>query len=186
MIDCILKWLEVIESTITIVAIIIGGGWGFYNFVLKRGKYPHASVSHRIIVKKLTDKKNLLHLYIDVKNIGERLLSLTEYEIRINQIIPLTNAVKEGIENNDIPFIGDCPEIDWNNLLHNPEKKLKKDAYEIEPSEKQEFNFDFVIDDDVKTIQVYSYIRNKSKPDREIGWDCTTFHDIKLEDSKND
>ncbi|MCH7733085.1 MAG: hypothetical protein IIB44_11370 [Candidatus Marinimicrobia bacterium] len=55
----------------------------------------------------------------------------------------------------------------------------KDEQIEIEPNEDDEILCDFLIDKDIQTIQVYSYLKNAEKPGRDIGWGITTIHDLK-------
>lgn len=59
------------------------------------------------------------------------------------------------------------------------EVELSGEKDEIEPGESEEFHFDFVIDPEIETVIVYSYVKNQIKRDREIGWNKTSVYDIK-------
>lgn len=172
-------FFEILESALTGIAIIVGGFWTYKMFVKKREKYPRASINHCIIEKNLNNGKKLVHLFIEIKNIGSVLLSLERYDVRISQVIPLDNELAHKISKNDDPVDGEYHEIFWPLLFNRLKKFQGDDICELEPSEIEKFNFDFVIDDGIKTIQVYCYFKNKSKPGKEIGWNCTTFHDLK-------
>jgi hypothetical protein len=45
-------------------------------------------------------------------------------------------------------------------------------------SNSQEIHHDFILDAEVKTIEVYSYLVNEQKLDRELTWDVTTLYDL--------
>jgi hypothetical protein len=169
-------FFEILELALTSIAIIIGGIWTYNKFVKKREKFPRASINHRIIERDLDNKKKLVHLFVEIKNIGEVLLSIVCYDIRINKVIPLDNEVGEKILKDEDPVSEDYHKIFWPNLFYRV-KNFKENACELEPSEKEEFNFDFIIEKKIHTIQVYSYFKNKHKSNREIGWSRTTFHD---------
>lgn len=169
--------IEFFESVVTIIGIIVGGLWTYNKFIKKREKFPRASVSHRIFEIDLNEDKKLVHLFVLVENIGDVLLSIASYDVRIIKIIPLDTAIEEKISRNEDPVTGDNHEILWP-LIYNREKEYGEGNVELEPKEKEELNFDFIIDKDVKVIQIYSYFKNKMKSDREIGWNCTTFHEI--------
>ena len=172
-------FFEILESALTGIAIIVGGFWTYKMFVKKREKYPRASITHCIFEKNLTDGKKLIHLFIELKNIGAALLSLVRYDLRISQVIPLNNELANIISKNDDPVDEEYHEIFWPILFNRIKNFQGNDVCELEPSETEKFNFDFVVDDDIKTIQIYCYFKNKSKPEKEIGWNCTTFHDLK-------
>jgi hypothetical protein len=104
------------------------------------------------------------------------LISIESYKVRIDKVIPLDNEIREKILKDEDPVSEDY-KISWPNLYYRV-KNFK--PWELEPSENEEVNFDFVIDKKIKTILVYSYLKNTSKPEREIGWSRTTFHDLNL------
>jgi hypothetical protein len=49
---------------------------------------------------------------------------------------------------------------------------------ELEPGEVEEIHYDFAIDSEAETIEVYSYFKNSEKRGREIGWSLTTLCDL--------
>lgn len=69
-------------------------------------------------------------------------------------------------------------EIQWT-LLGEIDLSGKGQRCEIEPGEKEEFDFDFVIDSEIKSVVIYSYLKNRKKGLKEIGWNKTTIYDIK-------
>lgn len=71
----------------------------------------------------------------------------------------------------------DCLEFGWP-ALGTRHCDWSSDIYEVEPQEAEEFHFDFLVPKFVETIQLYSYFRNDSKQNREVGWNCTTIHDL--------
>ena len=68
-------------------------------------------------------------------------------------------------------------EVDWPTIGEH-EVQYEKDQCEIEPDETQGIEHDFVVHDDVRTVQVYSHVRNESKRKKELSWDLTTLYDI--------
>ena len=169
-------YFEIFEMTITSIALIIGGWWTYKKFVKKREKFPRASTTHRIIERDVGNKKKLVHVFIEIKNIGDVLLSIESYDVRINKVVPIDNEIREKILKDEDP-LSENYKISWPNLFYRV-KNFKEKAWEIEPSENEVENLDFVIDKKIKTIQVYSYFKNTSKTEREIGWEEITFHDL--------
>jgi hypothetical protein len=67
--------------------------------------------------------------------------------------------------------------IDWYQLFQR-ELVTKEQPCEIEPKESESFHSDFIINDDVQTVSIYSYFKNQKKMGKELGWPCTTIHDV--------
>ena len=169
---------DMLESFFTIVGIILAGFWTYVKFIKKREKYPRASINHRIVEKELPNNKKLIHLFVEIENISDVLLRLVSYDVRISQVLPLSNELSNKLSGEENLFCEDDTELPWSILLPRT-KKFKKGSHEVEPLEKQDFNFDVIVEKDIKTIHVYSYFKNESKTKREIGWNRTTFHDLK-------
>ena len=72
-------------------------------------------------------------------------------------------------------------EIHWP-LLKSRDLYFEKRGCEIEPGEKQDIQFDFIISKNIQTVAVYTFVKNKKRRDREIGWDSTTIYEILIKE----
>jgi hypothetical protein len=169
---------EVLKNYATIVAFIIGGIWVYITFIRKREKYPRANVIHRVIHKNIDDKRILLKVMIDIHNTGGTMMHLNRRLVRIQRMVPWPIEAlkpvclkKERTEEQE-------SEIQWP-LLGEVDLSGKEQRCEIEPGEKEEFDFDFVIDSKIKSVVIYSYLKNRKKGRKEIGWNKTSIYDIK-------
>jgi len=169
---------EVLKNYATIGAFIIGGFWVYLTFVRKREKYPCANVTHRIIHKNIDDKRIFLKVTIDIHNTGATVMYLDKRFVRVHQMVPwpmealeLVCLKKERTEEQET-------EVQWP-LLGEVDRSDKEQRCEIEPGEKEEYDFDFVIDSEIKSVVIYSYFKNRKKGHKEIGWNKTTIYDIK-------
>lgn len=166
-----------IQACVAIVALFIGGVWGYWLFVQNRQRYPRASIGHQIIHRPIADGKLLLHVTVDISNPGSVLLSLISMQTRVQQVRPLSAKLAESIQQGLEPVKVGHTEIDWP-LIDSRELKMEKNKFEIEPGEHQEIQFDFILDSEVQTVLVYSYLENQVKREREIGWDSTILYDL--------
>lgn len=169
---------EIIRNYATCIAFAVAGFWAYLTFVRKREKYPRANVTHRIIHKKIDDKRILLKVTIDIHNTGATVMHLDRRLVRVQQMFPwpmadleLVCLKKERTEEQE-------SEIQWP-LLGEVDLSGKEQRCEIEPGEKEEFDFDFAVDSEIKSVVIYSYFKNRKKRGREIGWNKTTIYDIK-------
>ena len=69
-------------------------------------------------------------------------------------------------------------EIEWP-LLGEVDLSGEEQKCEIEPGEKEEFDFDFVIGSEIESVVIYSYLKNRKKGRKQIGWNKTTIYDIR-------
>jgi hypothetical protein len=164
-------------NCVTIIAIGVGGFWAYYLFIKNRQEYPRAEVKHKLIQKHLDYGKILLHVEVEVVNLGEVLISLESGEVRLLQVLPVQEEIEKAIQSDEDPVGKGKYELDWCLLA---ERKLfyKETSCEIEPKESDKFHFDFVIKNDIQTVEIYSHFKNQRKKDKKLGWDCTSLHDI--------
>jgi len=165
---------EIAKNYATCIAVIIGGFWAYLTFIRKREKYPSADIRHTIMNKRLDDNRMFLKVIVGVNNRGATVMNLDRRLVRIQQMIPWPTEALGKIDHE----VRKDTEVEWP-LLGEVDLSGKEQEYEIEPGESDEFHFDFIIDSKIKSVVVYSYIRNHKKRDREIGWNKTTVYDIK-------
>jgi hypothetical protein len=165
-------FLGSIRNVAEVVAIAVGGWWTYTRFIKARGNFPRASVTHRINQRQLENRRRLVRVSVTFKNIGTVLLDVGPGFVRISQVDPpgaTTTAERE-------------PTIPWPIVA---ETELKGHGngkvLQIEPGESDEVDCDFLIDSDIRTIEVYSYFKNPTRTDAEMGWTLATLYDLKDE-----
>ena len=168
---------DIVQSLATVLAFIAGGFWSYRLFVQRRQKYPRAEISHNVTNVRLTHDKILLNVIVNISNTGDVLLSLDSAETRIQQILPLPQEMQSAIDGHD-PVKTDQTEFLWP-LIGLRQSKWKKGELEFEPHESGQLRYDFILDSEVQTIKVYSFIRNITRRNREIGWALATTHDLR-------
>ena len=170
---------EILGNLATIAALIVGGIWTYRLFIKRRLGYAKAEVTHAIVHRTLSPDKILIHLTVKIRNIGDVLLSIVNADVRLQQVIPAPDFVLDAAASGEDPIQDGQTEIEWPILRHRI-SNWDKGKIEIEPGESDVFDYDFIIDVGVSTVEVYSYIKNKMKTGREIGWGKTTLYDITL------
>jgi hypothetical protein len=168
---------DIIQVAVTVAAVLIGGIWSYWLFVKNRQKYPRASIAHHITHRHIGNDKMLLHVSVTISNVGDVLLSLISLETRIQQVLPLSDEVLEAISKGQNPVSQGETEVTWP-LIDSQELELEKGECEVEPGERQEIHHDFILDAEIEAIEVYTYLINEQKRDREIAWDLTTLHEL--------
>ena len=168
---------DVVSGWATILAVAVGGWWSYSKFFRKREKYPHSTLTHDLTDRILPDGTRWLHLSLVVRNEGEGLLTVDSVLTRVQQALPppteLVAALRHG---GDVLAPGET-EYSWPLL-----KELRwgggKEPIEIEPSESDRFEFDFFLDRSIQTVEIYSYVKNVARFDREMGWGLTTIYSL--------
>ena len=118
----------------------------------------------------------LLHVCVTVTNTGDVILRLISCLTRVQQILPLEGDLLDLINAGQDP-VKKGTEVLW------PEIKSIESSckMEIEPGESDEIHYDFILNDEVRLIEIYSYFKNIKKRwrSRNIGWNLTTIYDLK-------
>jgi hypothetical protein len=164
-------FLASLKSVAEVIAIAVGGAWTYRLFIKGRGDFPRASITHRITHKPLTNGLILVRVTVGFANPGTVLLRVGKGLVRLSRVRPLPDDVVPSVEDGKRTI--ELPEI--------ASRELEADVVEIEPGESDEVDFDFVVREDIEAVEVYSYFRNPSRADREIGWTLATLYDLKDE-----
>jgi len=156
----------------------ISGVWGYWLFVQNRQRYPHASIAHHITHMPVSDGKVLLHVTETVRNEGNILLSLEVIQTRVQRVLPPPDTLVRSIaEGKPVQAEGET-QYPWP-LIGLHESKWAKEQCEVEPNETTDFHHDFIIDESVQVVEVYTYEKNMVKRHREIGWVLKTVYDLR-------
>jgi hypothetical protein len=169
--------VEIVQGIVSIFGIGVGGIWAWMLFVKKRQKYPRAALLHDILHKRISENGVLLHVDVTISNSGDVLLSLVSGFVRVHRVVPLDPKLNDSVTRGQDPVEHGETEIRWPMLIER-QVKLDKGVVEIEPGEREQFCFDFILESENKSVEIYSYFKNISKPTKEIGWGLTTIHDL--------
>jgi hypothetical protein len=149
------------------IGVVVGGFWTYLLFVKNREKYPRASVSHEVTNFILSPGTRVIHVAIKVKNTGKVLLPIRKLECRLLWILPPAGSVVTKLENPLDLIEEGRQKISWP-MIDKRVWSYEVSRSELEPGETETFWCDFVADDLVEMVQIYSHLENVSKG--VIGW----------------
>jgi hypothetical protein len=170
-IENIKKGAEIFYILFQVVAISTAGVWAYRRFGLRREGVARGAISHHITHRVLTD--NTVHIQITVtfSNIGNVLWTIDAKSERnftsLQLIKPITPEKLADIETQVAN--GDESDYQWPLL----KRWDFRENMEVEPSDTDDITYEFVYDNSIKTILVYSLYEWDSKP-----VDITTVYDI--------
>jgi hypothetical protein len=167
------------ESFAKIAALAVGGAWTYLLFVKNRTGFPRAEVVHTCAAYPIDTAHALLRVTLTVKNTSNVLLQIVAGRIVVQQIAPFAGAAT-ALEMG-FAGTGDSFEYAWP-LIGDRTLEYSDDRYlEVEPGESEAIDFDVFIGAEVQVVQIYSYLKNVRKKNREVGWNCTSIHPVKRE-----
>lgn len=170
--------LNIIQSTVTVVAVIIGGVWSYMLFVSRRQKYPSAKVEHQVTYRPVVPGKLILSIDVTITNQGDVLLSLLSWEVKAKQMLPPTEQLAQFLILESVGKAPIAPQvIIWDTIASRKDEHTRG-LFEVEPGEQHQFHLDFLINANTSTILVESFFNNVEKRGKPVGWSLTTIHDI--------
>jgi hypothetical protein len=175
--DTLLEVSANLAPLATTLALLIGGYWTWRLYQLNRQSYPRAQLSHHIMHRGISDKKVLLRVGLVIENQGNVLLPLRCVETWVQQMQPWTDDFLELVQGGDPVRDGET-EVRWR-LIGEREIRFRKREEEIEPGERDEIHFDFVIDGKPETVLIYTYLENHAKRRRTVGWRVTSVYELR-------
>jgi hypothetical protein len=166
-------WTTAGASVAQVVALAVAGWWAYSRFIKQRQPFPRAVVELVIAHRRLGPDRAFLRVVAKVSNVGNALLETEELRADVYQVLPLPPETEEKLAADRLIPEGER-EAGWLCLG----TRTGGGAGHIEPGEWDEFGFDFVIPGDVKTVFIYTYIKNVTQKQRELGWTVTKLYDL--------
>jgi hypothetical protein len=176
-IQTLVAWSDVVSNFAQVVALLVGAAWAYNKFVLNRERWPRATLAHQVQHFDLEDGRRLVRVVEEVRNPGSILVQLSARITRLQQVLPMEASPLQELEAEMKQEAG------W---LQIGEHKAEPGASEarIEPGETDRFEHDFLIDDEVEVLQIYSHMRNVAQGgNSDLGWTLTTLYDIRSDKS---
>jgi hypothetical protein len=157
------KVVGTVDTSVKLVALILGGVWSYRTFVRQRQRYPRATVSHSIVDHEIRDGIVLLHVAVEVTNVGLTILRLREINTWIQRVRPISEQTLASLRQECPPDDPSAPRLaSWAGIADR-QSKWQPGVMEIEPGEADTIHFDFLLHDKFEVVQVYSHVRNQIK-----------------------
>ncbi len=167
----------VVRDIVQIVAILVAGAWAYRRFGLFRERIPRGTISHEISHRRLTDTTVHLSVTVIFSNTGRVVWSFSPgrgNRTTIQLVRPISH--EDLVRLHERVEAGESQTYDWPALDDRP----LTHPLEVEPSDTEEVNHEFVVGDGIETILVYSYYGSGDR-----GWQSTTVYDFVGEDHEN-
>ena len=163
---------SVIESFTMSIGVFIAGVWTYLLFVRQRLNYPKVNIDLSVENILLPGSFRLIHVSVSINNVGSVILHSNCAELRIRQVAPVPDEIKTIINDGKDPVVEGKTEIAWP-MLHGREWQWEKGSFEIEPGESDSLHADFIINDNIESVEFYFFISNSKKKRVDLGWTRT-------------
>jgi hypothetical protein len=167
--------VQVIQAIATIVAIIVGGVWTYRLFVLQRLAYPHLKIDHSVTDLPLPE--NQMRLVVDIIHTNSGSIKITpQYGfLKIYRLQDLPAETADQL-NEPQPQDGEDNDGTWEILDNHAWKWDPRTPLIIEPGESNQLHYELTLDADVGPLEIYSYFRNPTITDQDLGWRHTSIY----------
>ena len=157
---------------VTTGAIIVAGLWTYRLFVRKRIAHARVNLSLESVDRQDDMGWRLIHIKINVENVGNVILRADAAELRVRQVLPFPDSIQQSIHLGDDPVSPGRTEVEWP-LISVRKWKWDEGLFEVEPGESDSLHADFIVPDHVVAVEYYVFIANESKKKISLGWTLT-------------
>jgi hypothetical protein len=167
--------VDIVQGSVTVAAVFVGGAWSYRLFVRKRQPFPRARLEHQVSHYQRKDGAVLISVKVTVINTGETLLRLTEGETTIRQVLPLSARAQAAPI--DLPPPLRSVTVGWSLLAREPEA-WGDEPLEIEPGNRDELHYFFPLPAGSQVLLIRTFFANGRARDEGSGWNVTTVYDL--------
>ncbi len=165
--DTIKDITAVIQSILTIIALIAAGIW----FTMRAETTPKANISHTLVNEPITEKWTWVHVGVVISNPGVRRLELRRGTFRIQGVMPVADIIREKIAKGEPIIPKEDGIVKWPTIrkIYGDENEMRvmicENEYEnkeinvdIDPGESQKIVVEFLVPSFVEAVRVYSHV----------------------------
>ena len=181
----------IIQSSVTAVAIVVGGIFAYYKLQLFRDLEPHLTISHEVSHRFIGDSYVHIAVTANVYNGSKVKVELNQALFSVQLLSPISDENVESLyeERRDDRDENYTHHIQWP-TLDEIEQRWTENELVIEPNGTHPEIVEFILSSDVESVMIYTYFYNLANPsgvphtlsDSSIhsqGWSMTTAYDIK-------
>ena len=169
-------WTSWVKDAGTVVALAAGAYW----FLRRRDRFPRLNLNLHATLERLDQERQLTRVGVELENVGQVMVKVVCAEVWLQQLEPRPpDAIASigGMEETIRDASNPSAEALWPRIGKRA-LRFEKGQREIEPGEKDEIWFDFLVDSEVLTALAYVHIENAAKSrkllqrrkNRAIGW----------------
>ena len=163
-----------VQSTVTVLAIVAGGVFAYYKLRVFRDFEPHLTISHTVSSRVVGDSYVHIAVTATLHNGSRVEMEIREGFCRIQQVAPVSD---EDVEHLYAQVLGDDAYLQWP-TLDEVRRGWDRDELIVEPGESHPETFEFIVSGAIESVVIYTYFYNSRYPQPPQGWAATTVYDI--------
>ena len=173
----------VVQSSVTAVAIVVGGIFAYYKLQLFRDLEPHLTITHEVSHRFIGDSYVHIAVTANLRNSSRVKIELREGKFRLQQIKPASDEEVERIFA-EVFIDAEYEEFQWP-ILNEVPRFWNERVLIVEPGATYRETQEFIVSSDIESVMIYTYFYNiDSRQSFQVaqGWDETTVYDIASRD----
>lgn len=169
-------WADTALAVVTILAILVGGLFAALKLELFRDFEPHLTITHSINHRRVGGSYVHIDVTVELCNSSKVKVDLLKGFLVLQSISPATDEEIEEIY--DEAFLGEYVEdFSWP-VLEEEIREWGEGELTIEPGEVHREVLEFIIANEIQTVQVYTFYYNPRVSEELTGWSMGTVYDI--------
>lgn len=178
--DPVKRRFEIVQSALTSLAIIVGGGYALYQCSIHRDNWDLIAVDQKIESRRIDSQFIWLTASVSVRNDSKVAVKLPKAKVIFYQVLPAPAEVVTAIHDHKTNFTGDGKTVtDWPRLC-TYEQNI---GFQLEPSETDVLTVDAFIPATLRTVKVFTFMSDPQDPD--TGWERSTIYDLPKEQTND-
>lgn len=170
--DGVISGIGLVESIVTIVAVLTAGVIAWRNGIIFRHRSPHINITHDITHRVISPRYTHIAVTATLHNRSRVKLEFYDGLLVAQNLAPLSNEEVEDLYSETFGDISD------ERFGHFPWETLEEFRYSwdrgdfiVEPGEAKPLTFEFVVGDEIKAVLITTYLYNE----RAVGRLSATF-----------
>lgn len=174
-----MAWLKdltsIVQSALTILAILAGGGFALYKLKQFRDLEPHLTISHAINHRPIAEGYVHIDVTAALNNTSRVRVEIAEGDFVFQQVAPFLSEADERKQLEAQVFADDIqPFMEWTVA-----GVLRCGKMNIEPGQIHQETVEIILPDDISTIAVHTFFRNADSGGKaQSVWSLTSVYDI--------
>ena len=167
---------DLVQTAITILALIGGAAFAAYKLELFRDFEPHLTISHNVNHRNIGESYVHLDVTVTLRNSSKVKVELRRGFLVLQRVSPASDEIAEKIYAEAFSH-DNVEDFGWP-VLEELFREWQRRELIIEPGESHNELLEFIISKEARTIQVYTFYRDPRFSDEDIGWSMATVYDI--------
>ena len=168
--------IAILQAAVTVAAIVIAGFYAIAKWELFRDFEPHLNVSHIVHHRSIGNSYVHLDVTVTLHNSSKVKVDMQKGFLVLQSVAPVTDQDVERVY--EEAFAGEFVEDFGWPVLEEEVREWKRGELVIEPGEVHREVLEFIISNEIDTVQVYTYYYNSMSSRKATGWSMGTVYDI--------